>query len=59
MEDIFRSVLNGQITAAWDDVESIISSQKSLRVSPEVLAQLEKAKDALFQARVLTDGHND
>jgi len=52
---IGMAIVNGEITEAYDQVESILN-RISVNTRPELHEKLTTAKDALFAARVLTEG---
>jgi len=52
---IGQAIVNGEITEAYDQVESVLN-RISVNTRPELHEALTTAKDALFKARVLTEG---
>lgn len=54
---ILRTLLYNEITEAYDQVDSILS--RHAVSDDELFDHLTKAKDHLFQARILTDPNNN
>lgn len=53
---ILRTLLHNEITEAYDQVDSILS--RWVDSDDELFDHLTKAKDHLFQARILTDDND-
>jgi hypothetical protein len=62
MEALFLSILNGEVTEAYDSVERLYNTVRERDLGlpydalTELVSVLRHAKEDLFQARVLTDG---
>lgn len=52
---VLNQILYAEITDAYDVVEATLN-RISVQQDPELVKQLQTAKDALFAARTMTDG---
>lgn len=55
MSDLIARIIHAEVTETYDSVESLLN-RISVQSEPELVKQLTTAKDAMFQARLLTDG---
>lgn len=53
MDDVFRPQLHAEITEAYDRVE-ILRGHHMVEINPELRHAVDRAKNALMQARYLT-----
>lgn len=53
--NLIARILHDEITETYDEVESLLN-RISVQAQPDLVKALTTAKDALFEARTLTDG---